>query len=98
MRAAVWHQSLERVRASATLPAGSTLWDVEGVPAAEIPTPDGGLDTRVFDVPAGRRFPGVSLLRNGAAAKPEDWDNLVYSGEKLAANPNPNVLNDVPTN
>ena len=54
----------------AALPAGSKLFDVEGVPVAFVPTPDGGLDSIAFDGPP-RRFPMTSATRNGAPFLPE---------------------------
>jgi hypothetical protein len=63
---------------SATLPAGSRLWDAEGIPVAEIPTPNGGLGCWAFDyADHSRRFPFNAIYRNGAGITPEDWDALV---------------------
>jgi hypothetical protein len=64
--------------AFAALPAGSRLWDVEGIPVAEVPTPDGGRGCWAFDYPDRCRwFPFSSLHRNGAGIAPDEWDALV---------------------
>ena len=60
----------------AALPAGSKLFDVEGVPVAFVPTPDGGLDSIAFDGPP-RRFPMTSATRNGSPVTPEAFASLI---------------------
>lgn len=65
-------------RVSSKLPKGSRLWEVEGIPVAELPRPEGGMSIRAFD-PEPRPFPSGAVSRKGAAIAPEDWDDLVDS-------------------
>jgi hypothetical protein len=70
---------------SATLPAGSKLFDVEGTPVARIPTPDGSFSMRAFDRASGPRwYPLGSASRNGVEVTPDAWDALVESCHRSA--------------
>ena len=63
-------------REPVSLPVGSKLLDVEGVPVAFVPTPDGGLDSIAFDGPP-RRFPMDSAFRNGSPVSAERFASLI---------------------
>ncbi|HEY4212185.1 MAG TPA: hypothetical protein VGM84_11935 [Steroidobacteraceae bacterium] len=64
-------------RVSVSLPAGARLWNVRGVPVAEIPTADGKSVVQAFDAPVPRPFARHSLVRYGAPISREGWDHLV---------------------
>ena len=59
-----------------SLPTGSKLLDVEGVPVALVPTAEGGLASVAFDGPP-RRFPFESAFRNGSPVTPDRFASLI---------------------
>jgi hypothetical protein len=59
-----------------TFPPGTEFADVEGVPVASIPLPDGGLKISAFD-PEERGFSISSFLRNGTLITEADFRSRV---------------------
>ena len=57
-------------------PPGTRFFDVEGVPAAMIPLPDGGMRVSAFDEAEPRWFSMSSLMRNGGEVTEADFDRL----------------------
>lgn len=60
-----------------TLPAGSRLWNVEGIPVAEIPSGRQDCAVLAFDAPNPRPFSRSALVSRGKAIARADWDRLV---------------------
>ena len=53
------------VRKLGPFPSGTRFWDVEGVPVAEVPSPEGGVATQAFDSPEPHWVPPDSVYRDG---------------------------------
>lgn len=88
-------------REPVSLPTGSKLLDVEGVPVALVPTAEGGLDSVAFDGPP-RRFPMDSAFRNGSPVPPDRFASLISRsqtgwGQALCQNLNVNIWHIRPT-
>lgn len=62
----------------AAFPDGSTFFDVEDVPVANVPLPNGGAYTAAFD-PKGRLFDFSVALRNGAPVPESEFRSLAAS-------------------
>jgi hypothetical protein len=62
-----------RVPRASSFPKGTRLWDIDGIPVAEVRDQDGGSSIRAFG-----GAPLVSsvdaALREGTPLNPEDWD------------------------
>ena len=65
-------------------PEGTKFFDVEDVPVADIPTPEGGSGFWAFD-PDKRRFPGESVYRNGMMVRESAFREMVVREEEARA-------------
>ena len=76
-------------RVSLTLPPGARLWDVEGIPAAEIIS-GGRLQVLAFDSPIPRPFSRFSVINHGIPIARDAWDQLVNTSraQRPATRPN----------
>jgi hypothetical protein len=76
-----------------TLPSGSRLWNVEGVPVAEIPCADGP-NVLAFDSPEPRPFSRFAVAARGRPISRKGWDELVRESrkERPASRPKPSRI------
>ena len=69
-----------------TLGKDPVFWNVGGVPVAALPTPDGGLTVRAFDVPSpeGRRVSLNWAYDEGFEVDEADFKRLLASRQAAA--------------
>ncbi len=61
------------------------FWEVDGIPVAALPTPEGGVSVRAFDVPEGRPFKPSLAYADGTPISAEAFERLKESFQAAEA-------------